>query len=39
MNWKSVATTVLIVMFGIYVLKWVNRNYPVPVIGNIIEEV
>lgn len=39
MNWKDIATTVLIVMFGIYALKWLNKNYRVPVIGNIIEEV
>lgn len=39
MNWKDIATTVLIVMFGIYALKWFNKNYRVPVIGNIIEEV
>lgn len=39
MDWKGIATTVLIVMFGIYALKWLNKQYPVPIIGNIIEEV
>lgn len=39
MNWKGVIMVVLIVMLGIYVLKWVNKQYPIPVLGNVIEEV
>lgn len=39
MNWKNIIFTVFIVMFGIYVLKWVNQQWPVPVVGQIIEGV
>lgn len=39
MNWKGVIATVLIVMFGIYFLKWINKQYPIPVLGQVIEGV
>jgi len=39
MNWRNILVTVLIVMIGIYAFKWINSQYPIPVIGKIIEEV
>jgi hypothetical protein len=39
MNLKSILVTVLIVMFGIYALKWINKQYPIPVLGTVIEGV
>jgi hypothetical protein len=39
MNLKSILVTVLIVMFGIYALKWINKQYPIPVLGSVIEGV
>lgn len=39
MNWKSIIVIVLVVMLGIYALKWVNKQYPIPVLGSVIEEV
>ena len=39
MEWKQILFTVLIVMFGIYLFKWVNKQWKIPVIGTIVEEV
>lgn len=39
MNWKSILVTVLIVMVGIYAFKWINKQYPIPILGKVIEEV
>jgi hypothetical protein len=36
---KQIAITVFTVILGIYLLKWVNKNYKIPVIGTVIEEV
>jgi uncharacterized membrane protein len=39
MNWKQILITILLVMFGIYIFKWVNNQWKIPVIGTVIEEV
>lgn len=39
MNWKAILVTILIVMIGIYALKWINRQYPIPILGHVIEGV
>lgn len=39
MNWKDILTTVIIVMVGIYLFKWVNKQYPIPVLGAVIDEI
>ncbi len=39
MNWKSILVTVLIVMVGIYAFKWINKQYSIPILGKVIEEV
>ena len=39
MDWKQIIITVFVVMFGIYLLKWVNNQWKIPVVGTVIEEV
>jgi hypothetical protein len=39
MNWKQILVTVVIVMLGIWVFKWVNSQYQIPIFGKIVEEV
>lgn len=38
-NWKQTIVTVVIVMLGIYAFKWVNSQYRIPIVGEIIETV
>lgn len=40
MDFKQIAITVLIVMAGIYAVKWFVKNvYPIPVVSQIAEGV
>ena len=39
MGWKQVVITVFLVMFGIYLLKWINGQWKIPVVGTVIETV
>lgn len=39
MNWKSILTTVVIVMLGIYAFKWVNAKWRLPIVGTIVDGV
>lgn len=38
-GWKQILITVIIVMVGIWGIKWINRQYPIPIFGKIAEEV
>lgn len=39
MNWKTALLTAVIVMCFIYVFKWINSQYELPVVGQIIKSV
>jgi hypothetical protein len=39
MDWKGYVGIVVIVIVGIYALKWVNSQWSIPVLGAMIEGV
>lgn len=39
MDWKQGLYTALMVMFFIFAFKWIHAQYPIPVLGKVIETI